>query len=121
MRWSNLSRCRMANRQYLKRVWRVPKTRGATTYLAALVLKALRKHGWPADIESVPLDWGDGFQVVHYKEGRQFGGPFSEAVSIAVRITARTYKLDLEETSGLVMFLREYEVTAGGFFKEIKK
>lgn len=100
-------------------MWRVPKDRGAPTYLAALVHKALVKHGWPAKVELVPSNWGEGFQVLHYHEGLEAADDFWQAVQIACRIAARTYRVDIDiGERGLVMFLKEYTVTTGGFFKE---
>ena len=100
-------------------MWRVPKDRGAPTYLAALVHKALVKHGWPAKVELVPFNWGEGFQVLHHDTGVEASNDFWEAVAIACRIMSRTYKVEIDiGHNGLVMFLKEYTVTTGGFFKE---
>ncbi len=108
-----------SSRRYVKRVWRVPKDRGAPTYLAALVHKALVKHGWPAKVELCPDNWGDGFQVLHHDTGLEASNDFWEAVSIACRIVSRTYNVEIDiGHNGLVMFLKEYTVTNGGFFKE---
>lgn len=109
----------MSSRRYLKRVYRVPKDRGAPTYLAALVHKALVKHGWPATVQLVPFNWGEGFQVLHHDTGLEAPDDFWQAVSIACRIMARTYRVELDiGDRGLVMFHKEYTVTSGGFFKE---
>lgn len=111
---------RLSSRRYLKRVWRVPKDRGASTYLAALVHKALVKHGWPAIVRPVPADWGDGFEVLHVDHGQDAAEDFWQAVEIACRIMARTYRVEIQiGPRGLVMLMREYRVTSGGFFKEI--
>lgn len=111
---------RLSSRRYLKRVYRVPKDRGATAYLAALVHKALVKHGWPARVELVPFNWGEGFQILHYDTGLEAAEDFWQAAQVACRIMARTYGVELDiGEKGLVMFLREYRVTTGGFFKEI--
>lgn len=106
----------MSSRRYIKRVWRVPKDRGATTYFAALVHKALVKHGWPATIRG---DYHDGyFYVDHIDHGENAAEDFWQAVAIACRIMARTYRVEIIEQRGYVEFQKEYTVTAGGFFKE---
>jgi hypothetical protein len=111
----------MTSRQYIKRVWRVPKDRGAPAYLAALVVKALVKHGWPA--QSKPLAWSDeGFYIAHV-DGRsyeQLPDDMAAAVAVAVRIVARTHRLDVTENFGSVILNRRYIVTDGGFFREVK-
>lgn len=100
-------------------MWRVPRDRGATTYLAALVHKALVKHGWPATVQNLPLDWCDGFQVLHHETGLEAAPDFWQAVQIACRITARTYRVDIDVTdNGMVTILKEYTVTTSGLFKE---
>lgn len=106
----------MSSRQYIKRVWRVPKDRGAPTYLAAIVCKSLVKHGWPAKV--VPTF--DGFTVLHVDGRADYELPddFANAVAIAVRIAARTYRIDLTEDLGVVIFNRAYAVTSGGHFRE---
>ena len=109
----------MSSRRYVKRVWRVPKDRGAPTYFAALVHKAMVKHGWPAKVELVPSNWGDGFQISHVDLGLEAASDFWQAAQVACRIVARTYRVDCDITDrGLVMFHKEYTVTSGGFFKE---
>ena len=111
----------MSSRRYVKRVWRVPKDRGAPTYLAALVHKALVKHGWPAKVELCPANWGEGFQVLHVDSGLEAQPDFWQAVQIACRIVARTYRVDIDVTEGgLVMLMREYRVTTAGTFKEVE-
>ena len=42
------------------------------------------------------------------------------AVAIAVRIVARTHRLDISENFGSVLLNRRYIVTDGGFFREVK-
>lgn len=110
----------MQSRKYIKRVWRVPKDRGAPEFLSALVVKALVKHGWPARAEVVPGNWGDGFQVLHKDTGLEAADDFWQAVSIACRIVARTQRADIDEAKGLVMLLRDYTVTPNGFLREVK-
>lgn len=110
----------MESRRYVKRVWRVPKDRGASAYLAALVHKALVKHGWPARVEPVPSNWGDGFQVLHCDTGLEAAVDFWQAVEIACRIAARTYRVEIDiGPRGLVMLEKEYRITSGGLFREI--
>lgn len=100
-------------------MWRVPKDRGPTPYLAALVTKALVKHGWPAKWET--LTYEPGFQVLHDRTGLDHEPDFAEAVSVAVRIVARTYRVDVLEVHGAVIFQRPYRVGAGGHFVEVKE
>ena len=108
----------MSSRHYLKRVWRVPKDRGATECFAALVVKALRKHGWPASWE--PSRFDPYAFVIYYDhpDGRDPGDDFSVAIEIAVRITARTYRVNVSEGMGVVTLNRRYAITAGGHFRE---
>ena len=94
----------------------MPKDKGAPAYLSALVVKALVKHGWPA--RATLYSHADGFAIDHYDLGQDAPADFWQAVSIAVRIAARTHHLDLSEVSGSVLFNRSYVVTTGGFFKE---
>lgn len=110
----------MSSRRYVKRVWRVPKDRGASVYLAAIVVKSLVKHGWPA--QSKPSPNGEGFLIAHV-DGRlceELPHDFCDATAIAVRIAARTHRLDVTESLGYVTFNRPYSVTDGGHFREEK-
>lgn len=112
---------RLSSRRYIKRVWRVPKDRGAPTYLAALVCKLMVKHGWPAMVELCPGNWGDGFIIKHKFTGDEAASDFWEAAETAVRIVGRTYSVDFETPApGVVMIPDEYRVTAGGFVKKVK-
>ena len=110
----------MDSRRYLKRVWRVPKDRGPAEYLGTLVLKMLRKHGWPAElrleIESSPCG---GFQIAHDRDGLDGPDDFLEAVGIAVRITAARYRVQVDHYRGSVELAVPYEVTASGQFREL--
>lgn len=108
----------LSSRQYLKRVWRVPKDRGASHYLAAILCKALRKHGWPANIAE-PIQ-PSSFQVL-YHSSYDLPQDFADAVSIASRIVARTYRLDITEGFGSVQLNRYYRITSGGQFSEAKE
>lgn len=79
------------------------------------------KHGWPARVELVPSNWGDGFQITYAGSGSP-GPDFWNAAALAARIVGRTYALDLDiGPDGLIMFNRRYVVTSGGFFKEVKQ
>lgn len=109
----------MSSRRYKKRVWRVPKDRGPAAYMAALVTKALVKHGWPA-VSRVALG-GDGFVIEHDVLGHRLPPDMAEAVEIAVRIVARTYRVDVFEHAGSVGFNRPYRVGPGGHFVEVKE
>lgn len=108
----------MSSRRYIKRVWRVPKDRGALDYFAALVVKALVKHGWPVRYEPDPIT--EGFVLHHVQGGETLPPDLQAAAQIAVRIVARTYRLDVSQHSGWVGFNRAYVVTSGGHFKEVK-
>jgi len=110
----------LSSRRYLKRVWRVPKDRGASEYLAALVVKALRKHGWPASSRKGAYDPFSFVVFYDHPDGLQAGDDFWDAVSIAVRIIARTYRVDASEGFGVVTLNRYYVITAGGHFREEK-
>lgn len=106
------------SRRYLKRVWRVPKDRGATEYLATLIVKALRKHGWPATWR--PVSYADEFfYVLHIDQGRDYAPDFQKAVSTAVRLVARTYRVEVTEIAGCVYWDRPYVVNKYGDFREV--
>lgn len=110
----------MDSRRYLKRVWRVPKDRGPAECLGTLVLKLMRKHGWPAvlrlDLESSPYG---GFQIAHDRDGLDGPEDFMAAVGIAVRITAGRCKVEVDHYRGSVELSLPYEVTEAGRFKEL--
>lgn len=108
-----------SSRCYLKRVWRVPKDRGPAEYLAWLLVKAMRKHGWPADWRAA-LGGDQSIVIVHKELGKQYPPDFRQAMEIAVRVTARAYRIDVTEWDGLVTLNRPYVVSATGQFKEIK-
>lgn len=108
----------MSSRQYIKRVWRVPKDRGALEYFATLVVKSLVKHGWPATWEAVQHT--DGFIIKHINGGGDLPPDFQQAMEIAVRIVARTYRIDVTQYSNWVGCNRPYRVAAGGHFREEK-
>lgn len=107
----------MDNRRYVKRIWRVPKDRGALEYFATLVTKALVKHGWPAKWEYVEAT--DGF-VIYHVDRDELPADMLAAVEIAVRIVARTYRVDVTQHSAWVGLNRRYRIDAGGHFREEK-
>ena len=103
-------------------MWRVPKDRGASTYLAALVLKLLVKHGWPAKVQPVASNWGDGFLILHADTGEVGPADFWAAAEIAVRVVGRTYGVDFShDPPGVVLLAGEYTVTAGGFVRRLDR
>ena len=109
----------MTSRHYLKRVWRVPKDRGALECFAWLLVKALRKHGWPASWRACQFEPETMFIIYYdHPDGRLPGDDFWNAVAIAVRVIARTYRVDAAEGFGVVTLNRRYVVTLGGHFKE---
>lgn len=105
-------------RRYIKRVWRVPKDRGAVAYFAALVVKALVKHGWPARATQAPQS-PYAFQVEHIDyDLNDTPEEFWRAVEIAARIVARTHRVDIDYLQGLIALQHRYVVTSSGFFKK---
>lgn len=110
----------MSSRQYTKRIWRVPKDRGALEFFATLLCKALVKHGWPASFKRVDMS-SDEFVVTYDHPNKIPPGPdFFRAVEIATRVVARTYKVDVLERDGFVAFQRNYDVSPRGQFIERK-
>lgn len=107
-----------SSRRYVKRLWRVPKDRGALTYFATVVTKALVKHGWPAKWQAEPFT--DGFVILSHYDGDALPEDFLGAVEIAAQIAARTYRVDVSISGNWIGFNREYDVTKGGHFKEVK-
>lgn len=108
----------MSSRRYLKRVWRVPKDRGALECFATLVVKALVKHGWPARWQ--PVSGTDGFVI--YEQGQAVGDlppDFQNAVEIAARIVARTYRVEISQHGNWIGLDREYTVGPGGHFRKV--
>lgn len=108
----------MSNRRYVKRVWRVPKHRGALEYFATLVVKALVKHGWPAKWRPDPFTGG--FLILHVDGGESLPDDMEHAARIAVRVTARMYRVEVVQSGNFVALDGHYEVTAGGHFKLVK-
>lgn len=109
----------MSSRRYIARIWQVPKDRGPVEYIATLMCKALRKHGWPA--KWAVLGDGSSSFMIHY-DGKLYMPPddFADAVSSCARIIAKTYRIDLAEDLGAVTLLRRYRVTEYGQLREIK-
>jgi hypothetical protein len=109
------------SRRYLKRVWRVPKDRGAAECFAALCLKMLRRHGWPAVIgPNVYPEEDFSFDLQHDELGYKAPPDFWQAVSIAVRIQAAQSRVYVREYAGHVVMLVPYDVNERGEFKERK-
>lgn len=105
----------------MKRIYRVPKDRGALVYIASLVLKLLVKHGWPAKVQLVPSGWGEGFEVLHVDTGDQFRDDFADAICVAARVVARNYSLEFDlRGRGLVMLMKRYWVSPSGVVKEVE-
>lgn len=109
----------MSSRRYVKRIWRVPKDRGALEYFATLVVKMLVKHGWPAKWERVPFT--DGVEILSHDDGTALPHDFLNAVEVAARIVGRSYRVEIEVAGSFVGFLADYEVTAGGHFRKVKQ
>lgn len=107
----------LSSRRYVKRVWRVPKDRGPAVYLAALIVKALVKHGWPAKVIMAADTY---FQIEHVDRGLDAPGDFWDAVEIATRIVARTYGVEVQQARGYVELQKQYRVAPGGHFREIR-
>lgn len=111
----------MSSRRYVKRIWRVPKTRGPVEYLATLIVKALVKHGWPATWDEGQYDpWAFWIRSKDVIPGDEPPSDFANAVEIACRIIARTYKVDVSVFDGYVKFNRPYVVSTAGHFREVK-
>lgn len=109
----------MSSRRYIKRLWRVPKDRGPVHYLATLICKALIKHGWPATWR--PSSHSPFAFSVLYDDNFELPDDFRRAVEIAVRITARTYRVEVLESFAQVELQKTYRVTSAGQFQEIKE
>ena len=110
----------MQGRRYLKRVHRVAKDQGAAIYLAALIKKMMRKHGWPADVLAHPLRF-DGVVVVHVDGADAATSDFWIAAGRCCRNIAYSHSIDLDfdfDADGVVMFIRSYVVRAN-FFKRV--
>ena len=63
----------------------------------------------------------DAFSIVHDQYTFDHPPDFAEAVGIAVRVTARTYRVEVTESEGYVTINRPYRVTMpGGHFREVQ-
>jgi hypothetical protein len=102
-----------SNRRYIKRLWRVPKDRGALEMFAALVTKALVKHGWPASYE---LTGEDEFAIRHVDK-IDLPPDMETAVGVACRVTARVYRVQVSYYGETCWLHGPYIVTDGGHFK----
>jgi hypothetical protein len=110
----------MQSRRYLERLWRVPKDQGALHMFATLTVKALRKHGWPADWREgeSPLTFyifylaGDDRQPVEFDE---MPHDFSAAADDCVCNLASQHDVQLSVFYGRVRLLRYYTIKKGGF------
>lgn len=108
----------MSSRRYIKRIWQVPKDRGPVEYLATLVCKALRKHGWPAEWQRLPHT-EQAFILNYQGGGHDLPPDFYNAIGICCRIVAKTYRVDMSEDLGVVTLHRAYRVTEYGQLREI--
>ena len=106
-------------RRYVKRVWRVPKDRGAREFIATVLVKLMVKHGWPADWKPVPFT--SGFVVIDKETKQDATGDFAQAVEVAARIIARTYRAQLECCAPFVDICAEYEVLPRGVLREVRQ
>lgn len=110
----------MSERRYIKRIWRVPKDRGPAEFLATLICKLLRKHGWPADWQHEPFTGG--FSIHHHELGARASREFFSQIQTAVRIIGKTYDAEIECTErGFVHFLKDYRVHPRGILIEVKE
>jgi len=85
--------------------------------LGTLIVKALVKHGWPA---SFSIQVGYQIQINYaHPAGLKPGADFWDAVAIASRIVARTYRLHITERWGVIIFEKPYMVNDRGEFREM--
>lgn len=96
----------------------MPKDKGAAAFVAALIVKALVKHGWPSVALGVSGDaWA--FKIVHHFEGLDAAPEYWAAVETAARIVARAYRVQIEVEGGRVVLLHRYRVTPRGTLERI--
>lgn len=107
----------VSSRRYVKRIWRVPKDRGALEYFATLVTKMLVKHGWPAKWQEDPQ--AGGFVIISHDHGENLPPDFIQAVETAVLILARTYRVDVALNGNFCALADTYDVTPRGDFKKV--
>lgn len=103
----------MSNRQYVKRLWRIPKDRGAPEAFGSLLVKAMVKHGWPVKLEVIGQD---GFRVKHINGSDELPSDVQQALDIAARICSRTYRVEISQIENCVYLEQPYRVGAGGHF-----
>lgn len=108
----------MDSRRYVKRIWRVPKDRGALEYFASLLTKALVKHGWPAKYSMEPQT--DGFLILHVDDLEGLPPDMERAVEVATRVVARVYSVEVIQHRNWISLALPYEVGAGGHFVKVK-
>jgi hypothetical protein len=85
--------------------------------LAALIVKALVKHGWPSRYVLSP--YPDTFRIEHYHTGRDAAPEYWQAVEIACRIVARAYRVEIDANEGVVILHGSYEVTSRGSIRKV--
>ena len=107
------------SRRYVKRIWRVPKDRGALEFLAVQIVKALVKHGWPARWEYDPQ--AGGAVICSHDHGEALPPDFLAAVEAVTRITARSLRVELDAYRNFVALAHDYEVTPRGTLKRTKQ
>lgn len=84
------------------------------------MVKALRKHGWPAFWRASTVS-PDAFHILYDQHGFDLPPDFLQAVGIAARVLSRAYRIDVTEDLGYVQLNRRYRVTdPGGHFREEK-
>jgi hypothetical protein len=103
----------LTSKQYVKRIWRIPKDRGAPECFGSLLVKAMVKHGWPVKLEVIGQD---GFRVKHINGSDELPSDVQQALDIAARICARTYRVEISQIENCVYLDRRYRVGAGGHF-----
>lgn len=87
-------------------------------YFATLVCKSLVKHGWPAVWHTARVAFSYSFFIDYHPEKGRPCPSFWAAVSIAVRVTAKTHRVAAIEDHGFVELTKPYIVTERGAFRE---
>lgn len=112
------------SKRYVKRIWRVPKNRGALECFATLVLKMMVKHGWPAHLqinEPFGNETAGGFSIHEQgRDGEELPADMQAAFEAACRIVAKTYRVEYRRYDNWADLTRAYRVTQGGHFREIQ-
>lgn len=102
-----------------KKVWRVPKNRGAAVYFGAHVCKVMTRHGWPAIAEEVKHH-DPGVYILHETLGADAAPSFWRAVETAVRIVSETLQVEVVfYPPYTVIFMHEYKVLPCGLMKKV--